>query len=281
MATKKCSTILPISIVITGCIILVVMYMYNPSLVKWREPFKNNNDRQAISIDDVDVYLINMEKNNDRLSHFIDNYYATDLKSLMFKRFIGIDGNTIDVEKFVTPKALKEITHASEAGFRTKHYQLTKGAVGCYLSHLNLYKYIASSNKPYGIIFEDDVVINKDVFEKLNKYVALVPNNWDILLLSCFCIVCDTYSHYYNTERFFNLHGYIIKKESAKMIYELLDKQLIKQQIDSELSDLVANGKVKIYCLKDSLAKQGMMFETTIQVPVKLVAGVNPYQTIL
>lgn len=278
MATKKCSLVFPLSLIITCCIILVVVYMFTP--IKWGRS-EHYSDATPISHNDINVYLINMDHNTDRLEHFNQVYSTSDLKKVGYKRFAGIDGTKIDIEKFVTPKALQEIMLASDSGFRTKHYQLTKGAVGCYLSHLNVYKLISMSDKPYGIIFEDDAVINNDLFTKVNKYVAMVPNNWDILLLGCFCIVCDTYSNYYNAERFFNLHGYVIKKDAASMIYKKLDKQLIKQQIDSELSDMVANGSLKIYCLKDALAKQGMMFNTTIQVPVKLVAGVNPYQTIL
>ena len=215
------------------------------------------------------------------MSYFIEKYKASDLKGIQFNRFNGIDGTKLDIDKFVTEKAANEIQVATDSGFRTKHYQLTKGGVGCYLSHLNLYKQIATGDKPYGIIFEDDAVVATDVLEKLNKNLESIPSNWDIVLLGCFCIVCDKYSNYYNIERFFNLHGYVIKKDSAKYIYEKLDKQLIQQQIDAELSDMVSKGKLKIYCLKEQIAKQGYIFDTTIQVPVKLVQGVNPYETIL
>lgn len=36
-------------------------------------------------------------------------------------------------------------TAADESGYRTKHYQLTHGSLGCYMSHLQLYQHILRS----------------------------------------------------------------------------------------------------------------------------------------
>ena len=36
---------------------------------------------------------------------------------------------------------------ADESGYRTKHYQLTHGSLGCYMSHLQLYQHILRSGQ--------------------------------------------------------------------------------------------------------------------------------------
>lgn len=260
---------------ITIVLFLALLFYSQCISLKKHERFMN-----GIIINELDVYLINMDKNKDRLDNFIDQYLLSDLNIKAFKRFSAIDGNLLDLTEYVTQQAAFEMKESAEQGFRTKHYQLTRGAVGCYLSHLYLYKLIKDSNKPYALVFEDDVIIDKNILAKMNKAIIKVPNNWDILLLGCFCIVCNKFREYYDTERFFLMHAYIIKKEAAALIYSHLDNQPIKQQIDSELSDMVAQGKLKIFCLRESYAKQGEKFQTTIQMPLKVLPGVNPYEAV-
>ena len=63
---------------------------------------------------------------------------------------------------------------AERTGYRTKHYQLTRGSVGCYMSHLQLYQHIIKTDAQFAFIFEDDAVIRQPgllaaLIEALNK----------------------------------------------------------------------------------------------------------------
>jgi GR25 family glycosyltransferase involved in LPS biosynthesis len=238
----------------------------------------NNIQSSPIKGDELEVYLINLDRNKDRLEAFIEQYMKCDLRGHQIKRLSAVDGQKIaNIEERVTLKALEEIQEVEKTGYRTKHYQLTRGAVGCYLSHMQVYELIANSNTTYGMIFEDDVVIDKKIFKKLNDVIVHVPNDWDMLLLSCHCIVCEKMDMYYDTGKFFWLHCYIVKKDSAQKILTYLKSNKIGKQIDSELSDMIGDGLLKVYCLKESLCKQGNVFQTTIQTPLKVVPGINPY----
>lgn len=235
----------------------------------------NNN---GIKLEDMDIYLINLKRNKERLEHFIEEYMMSDLRYKAFNRLDAVDGSKVALEDVLSDKALAEIKEIESTGYRTKHYQLTRGAIGCYLSHKKLYDKIASGNAPYGLIFEDDVIIDKNIFAKLNKTIREIPNDWDMLLLGCHCITCDRFKTYMDIGRFFLLHCYIVKKEAAQKLVDHLSQVPISQQIDSELSDMTTSGKLKVYCLKQSLCKQGNgLFGTTIQKPIKKVPGVNPY----
>ncbi len=236
--------------------------------------------KMGLSLNDMNIYLINLAKNKERLEYFIEQYMMSDLRYKQFKRFDAVDGKSVDLKSHVTDLAYTEITDAERTGFRTKHYQLTRGAVGCYLSHIGVYELIANGDQQYGFIFEDDVTIDSHLFFKLNKVLGTIPNDWDILLLGCYCIVCDKYDKYYDTERFFLLHSYIVKKQAAIKIVGLLKDKKIKQQIDSELSDIIVSKDLKVYCLKDAICKQGGAFTTTIQTPVKMLPGINPFQSV-
>jgi len=235
--------------------------------------------KNGIKLDNVEVYLINMDKNKERLANFVEQYMLSDLKYKQFNRMSAVDGKSLVIDEYVTQQALQEIKDLDRKGYRTKHYQLSRGAIGCYLSHLNVYKKVMQGDAEYALIFEDDAMLDSNIFSKLNKSLSTIPNDWDMLLLGCYCIVCDKYEKYYDLDRFFFMHAYIIKKSSAKLVFEELDKKRISQQIDSELSDMINNGKLRIYCLKDSIARQGT-FDTTIQMPLKVMPGVDPFEAV-
>ena len=227
---------------------------------------------------DFDVYLINLDRNKDRLDAFIDQYTNCDLRRKQVKRFAAIDGQKVEnLEEKVTSKAYAEITEVEKTGYRTKHYQLTRGGVGCYLSHMAVYELIRDGESHFGLIFEDDVIIDKYIFKRLNDVIINVPNDWDMLLLSCHCIVCEKMDMYYDTGKFFWLHCYLVRKTSVEKIMKYLKSNKIGKQIDSELSDMIGLGILKVYCLKESLCKQGSVFQTTIQTPLKVVPGINPW----
>jgi GR25 family glycosyltransferase involved in LPS biosynthesis len=242
------------------------------------EKYNNSCSKEGIKLNDVGIFLINMKRNADRLEHFVEQYMMSDLRYKRFSRFEGIDGNLIDTSNYVSPGALSEINNTIKSGYRTKHYQLTKGAVGCYLSHISIYNKIGHGSDPYGLVFEDDVRIDSNLFSRINKSLDKIPNNWDMLLFGCHCIVCEKYENHYDAARFFLLHAYLIKKEAAKRIFDALDKKKIEQQIDSELSDMASRGELKIFCLRDTVARQDNTFQTTIQTPMKIVPGVNPFR---
>ena len=261
--------------------ILCIVYFYQDGIQNKIENFKNSCIKQGLSLDAIDVYLINLDRNKERLEFFIEQYMMSDLRTKQFNRLTAVDGKKIDIKEYISPRAFTEIKGIEKTGYRTKHYQLTRGAIGCYLSHLMAYEIIAKAQNEFGLIFEDDVKIDNAFFTKLNKILPTIPNDWDILLLGCHCISCDRrLKGYYDTQRFFWLHSYIVKKESAGKMVTYLKNKMIEQQIDSELSEMVTEGIVRIYCLKEAICKQTGSFSTDIQMPLKVISGINPYTTV-
>lgn len=263
------------------CIVITTLVVYtSKNICQVNEQF---SDDQVFNAGDIDVYLINMEQNKDRLDNFVTQYTFTDLyrkHKVKFIRINGINGKLLPISQFVSGKALQEIYASEKTGYRTKHYQLTRGGVGCFLSHMFVYDQIRSKDKKYALIFEDDVKIDPDFYENMVKELKRVPNNWDILLLGCHCYDCEDNKSFYHVQRFFLLHAYLIKKSAIDKIYSYLENTTIKQQIDHELSDFAVNGILNIYCLKTPLSKQSGQFATSIQVPLKVTNGVDPYEQV-
>ena len=64
-------------------------------------------------------------------------------------------------------------------------YEVIFNKFGCTLSHIKALKEISKQPKnTYGLILEDDFLIEKDFYKKMEKILSEVPNNFDMLKLS-------------------------------------------------------------------------------------------------
>lgn len=242
-------------------LILIIIFIFTNNI----ENYANNVDNKIkLSSKDFDVYVINMTQKKDRLINFSKYYNNSDLKFKQFNIFPAIVGKDLNLIEYVSPEGYKQILELEKTGHRKHHYDLSRGAVGCYLSHLSIYKQIVKSNSNYGIIFEDDSEMIEDFYKNIIEGLNKIPDNWDIFLLGHICIKCDINTEYTKVHRFWGTHSYIIKKESAAKLLKYLDKPLSKQ-IDADMSLLVKRGIINIYALNTSLAMQSNNFYSDIQ----------------
>ena len=217
-------------------------------------------------------YVISLESDHqNRLSWFKKNYEASDARHVLPLEVIpAVDGRALGdevLEKTLSRRAWQEIRDAETTGFRKGHYQLTRGAVGCYLSHLKVLERIAASRDPGGIVFEDDSKVPRNFCKKFTTSVYdLREKAMDMLLFGCVCMKCNP-GRTRKVSRFFQTHGYYVTREGAQKILNILSGAQIEQQIDSALSDLCETGDLEVFCAKPSFVHQGT-FKTTIQLPV-------------
>jgi GR25 family glycosyltransferase involved in LPS biosynthesis len=121
------------------------------------------------------VYYINMDKNPDR-KEFMENQlkkYATS-----FTRIRGFNGYAITNLK-------KDIVDNIE--FTCDYDNMTKGEIGCTMSHLLFIKKAYDNGNEYALVVEDDVQLNLlpilDV--TIKELVENAPNDWEIIKLFC------------------------------------------------------------------------------------------------
>ena len=239
--------------------IFLCYFLYNS-----KESFTNNGNIIDLNTEDV-KYIINLDKRIDRWNVTSKNLINSGYSNL--KKFKAIEGNRIDkatLNKLVTHESMKDIKN----GYRTEHHQLSIGAVGCYLSHINLWELGYDTNKDdYVIIFEDDTlptIHSSDLQDSLKD----LPLDWDIVL---FGGIYYTDKRINNTfckiDRFYCLHAYAINKKCINFLLE--DAFPIRQQIDSWLSDLSIQKKINIYGLiKNDWMQNEDINSTDIQTPM-------------
>lgn len=225
-------------------------------------------------------YVINLEKNSDRLASFVDRYEKSDMSLIPLQRFNAVYGKDLDLKPLVTEEAYKQIMYAETNGYRLRHYELTRGAVGCFLSHMTLYnKLLDDQNKNFYIIFEDDTIVPPKVIDKVELYIKHAPEDWDILLFGTIRqVVTHQNPLYYKVKSWWGLFGYAIKKEGAdKFIKEYDSQGLIDKQIDSMMSMMAVENKLNVYSTRHALfTTDGSI--TEIQLPVKLAKNIDPFK---
>lgn len=224
-----------------------------------------------------DVYIINLDGATDRLRHFTKEIAASDFSHRKsFIRFSAVDGASLDLRSMVSKRAFNEIISAERTGFRLRHYQLSRGAVGCYASHVRLWESILKTDKEVALVFEDDA----QIYPTLNSYLTTTafPEDFDILLLGFVCFKCrrDEGAGFHRVKRFFGLHGYLISTKGIRKILANPRMATIHKQIDSVLSDMASAGEITVYATPRKYVEQNNeSFETQIQLPIK--EGEDPW----
>ena len=117
----------------------------------------------------IKTFVVNLDRRPDRWETF------TQLKQLDFlnyKRFSAIDG-----EKLISTHQLQQI-------FENNDYNMRKGMVGCFMSHIVLCTQLINSQDDTYLILEDDVEVNDD-FEKkfLHLCDLLKHKDWDFCFI--------------------------------------------------------------------------------------------------
>lgn len=198
------------------------------------------------------IYYINLDRRPDRNEHI-----KKEISKINFlgdvERIPAVDGTKLDIanlsEDLITKEGKADALN-KDAGL---YYIMTKGAIGCALSHHNLATKIIEemTDNDYVLILEDDVVMEDNFLDKLNKYLKEMPT-FDILLIGYHMkqnkIVGDSF--YDQPIKSWGTFGFVTNKKGSK---ELLKLFPIKYQVDTEMHKLYNNDNIKVYALKEDL----------------------------
>ncbi|MEY0674362.1 glycosyltransferase family 25 protein [Providencia rettgeri] len=156
------------------------------------------------------TFVINLVERPDRKKFMQDQLNNSNLN---YQFIEAVDGRTLSNDE------INSIT----LNFHDSY--LTRGEVGCALSHLKAYKKIVDENIDMALILEDDAVLPSNLSSIAHEIESIdKKNNPNIYLLS------DVFSYIKNSPLTKNIyrindatkaHGYIINKLAAK---RLLDK---------------------------------------------------------
>lgn len=216
------------------------------------------------------IHIINLDHDTHRWETVSKELTSKSITSetAQIKRFSAIYG------KNLSPKEL----HANATEFATRF--VTRGIVGCYLSHRRLWEAVSASDEPYQIIFEDDVTITPDFWEKLHVVLQELEeneetsnNNWDVLMLGAIGCVHPEGRHGLNrvfsvfaggtrTRRKLTDHIHVPRRPMGTHAYILTKKGAHKLCHEAYYAaghvDIVAWGipDLKLYCCHPMLVRR-------------------------
>ena len=175
------------------------------------------------------------------------------------------------VDKFTNAIMATNMPEAEVYSYATDNCYLTKGEVGCVLSHKKVYANFLKTDEKSVFIFEDDAVFTdictNEILDSIQKFIeeldfpaviALQKNEWEKKEK---LKVNDEIS-IYSCHKFFCTHGYIINREAAKNIIEV--QTPIRFEIDAfDLYSFL--GIMTLYSVSENLVLQSEQFESTIE----------------
>ncbi len=108
------------------------------------------------------IYVISLPGSFERRRFITEQLNSLELSYTLFD---AIDGNALSEEEFNSK--------VDAVAIAPKLKWLTKGAVGCALSHIEVYKRIAQDNVPFALVLEDDCILH----DKFPQLLASIPNS--------------------------------------------------------------------------------------------------------
>lgn len=191
--------------------------------------------------------VINLASQPHRLDAFKDAYGLSDLRGVVdLLRVDAFDGGAVDWSRFVTPRALEQLLTAQRTGARPAHPDLTPGAVGRYLSHLEAWRVIAETGAPFGFVFEDTAQLPREVLRRFRHLHGQLPFNWDVALLGYEGAGAHFGPDVVRVDRGFRgLHAYAISGAAAQRLTAACLP--IEQRLDLTLSALAGSGGLAMF----------------------------------
>lgn len=223
----------------------------------------------------VPIYCINLPSEVSRKNHILDVFgpYVEIVEAVDTR-----GGKWQDYSHYLTEKGIEQMKKSEQTKKREQHYELTPGAVGCFLSHVKCWnKFLDTypSDEDCIFILEDDTMPSMTFDKTFSKIVNDFPPQCDIILCSHLSFgemkpvehngVAYNHLKYYSA--FYLLNAYFITARGIKKIMNDLAERDNKfyKQLDSYLSELVNDNIIQVFTLKDNECFQVGISPTSIQ----------------
>lgn len=198
-------------------------------------------------------YFISDKQNLQRREHITNECGKLNIAPCFFDAIMGAS-----LEESVLYKSV------------IKNNYLSKGEIGCALSHLTIFKEFLHSSEEVLVVFEDDVQFD-DLFtiEDLNSLCDFIRDN---KFPSVMCLYKSSqknkkikqlkYCDIYTTYGFAMAHAYIINRSAVENILRV--QTPIRFEIDI-FQFYYLLGACNLYCLNQNFAVQNNSFQSAIE----------------
>jgi mannosyltransferase OCH1-like enzyme len=201
----------------------------------------------------VEIMYINIDSRKDRNLNIQKE--LDKINNIKYSRFSAINKNNIDFRKLINDNIITKNTYVDILKNKIVggHF-LTIGALGCFLSHIELWKYSVKNNINL-IVFEDDISIRDNFQENIEK---LMKSNIDFDMVY-FSQSLEKWKQksidkdflWKIENEYWGTYGYIVSPTYAKKLLDNIKN--IDIQIDSWLQNINKKLNANIYLFKKYL----------------------------
>ncbi|WP_105169565.1 glycosyltransferase family 25 protein [Pseudoalteromonas sp. T1lg23B] len=211
-------------------------------------------------IDQPPIFLINLDQSTERLEK---SNARLAKQNITCERISGVYGKTlsdIDLIKNYQPLLNRKLFYRP----------LSKGEVGCYMSHRKAWRTIVERKLPYAIILEDDFQITGNLHEMFAA-ISKIEVPWQLLKLSAYQNRTRAIAFSYPVDKTFKLviHkkamtgccAQAVSYEGAKKLLAATER--FARPVDTDLQH-VWETKVPVYSLMPYCFEQDLDFDSDI-----------------
>lgn len=221
------------------------------------------------------IYCMNLPSEIKRREHIQDVFgsYVEIVEAIDTR-----DDKWKEYSHYLSEEGLQQMRRSEMTKKRLKHYELTPGAIGCFLSHIKCWNKFLDTyplDGDFVFILEDDTMPSVTFHKTFANIVNGFPPDCDIILCSHLAFGEMEPVEYNWVEykklvprcAFYLLNAYFITARGIKKILNDLFKKDNKfyKQLDSHLTDLLNDGVINVYILKESECFQIGISATSIQ----------------
>ncbi|KAG2382280.1 hypothetical protein C9374_005482 [Naegleria lovaniensis] len=232
------------------------------------KPAVENEENPDFKIDHI--YVINLKIREDRKLKSIRRLNTLGGIFSNYSFFEPVYGEALSDKDIFNHVSIT--TYKAIAEGRSLDYQLaTKGAVGCYLTHTNIWKDMIEKGYEKILIFEDDFEITSP-YDEIMTYFAHLPKEFDVAFMYFSLFPgsgeFERYNDYWMTTSATRVYGaasYIITRKAA---LKLLEKAFpIDLQLDAFINHYVTfTGGLRLYSNKLLFGHEIIeLFNTNVQ----------------
>ena len=132
-----------------------------------------------MKLENMNIICISLAKRSDRWARLSAEAKAA---ALPVTRVDAVDASSFVAHQH--PAVSLATAHNIYFKTRRSNYEIdAAGAVGCSLSHFKVWEDLLASDKAATLVFEDDATIPFDLKVRLEKVLASLPPDWDVLQL--------------------------------------------------------------------------------------------------
>jgi GR25 family glycosyltransferase involved in LPS biosynthesis len=211
------------------------------------------------------IFVINSKNRIDRYKNMVKRFLDLGLLKQAHISSASMEFN----EKYRFEAILGGQINSQNLNFGDKPFKtLNQGEVGCFLSHVTIYKMIKEHKWDKVLILEDDAKFCNNFQEEFDKALKNVPDDWDMIYLGQWNYdslkntktisgktaalkenICD---NIYSADRCWLTHAYAVRLKAVDYLID--NTKVLYSSFDNVLADIQKD--LKVYAIHPDLITQ-------------------------